>query len=125
MRSQRRGSYRLPITLPVTLSFVYCDEVLRVNAQMVNLSSSGVLLAMDEKLFVSETVTLEFYTDDDVTIEGVVVRTGEAEAGRYGYRVAIAFINMTYEQEERFHHFIMDEQRIRRKLHQARWDRYE
>jgi CheY-like chemotaxis protein/two-component sensor histidine kinase len=108
--SQRRNCYRLPLSIPISLTRPGGIEKPHDIAEMINFSDGGMLISSHEKLNKGDLLTLDFSLGAHEMVEGTVLRTERTENERYPYRAAIKFVNAGREQTERFYQFIKEKQ---------------
>ncbi len=108
--SEYRGSPRFVVRVPMTLSLQEAASGQSIQADSVNLSMNGISCTVNRYLPVSKKLLLSFITphsSDGAThillqCEAVVVRIDpeHEERGRTAYDVALAFHNLTRQQQE-------------------------
>ena len=109
--AQRRSCYRLSISMPVLLRRSGdADNAQEAEAQTINLSDGGMLIATDELLEKDEAVNLDFNTGRTETVDGLIIRTDKAEYGKYKYKTAIKFTGVDNAQKKRLYRFIVETQ---------------
>ncbi len=110
--SQRRGCYRLPLSITASLRRTEGTGQPPFDGRMVNFSDGGVLIDTNELLTEKERITLAFSIGQHETVDGVVLRTEtiESEKENYPFRAAIEFVNASKEQKERFYQFVKEKQ---------------
>jgi CheY-like chemotaxis protein/Tfp pilus assembly protein PilZ len=107
-RSRRRASYRLPLTLSVSL--LTSGKEGTIDAKMINFSDGGMLIATDERLEIGESITLNFSIGESETVQGAVLRVENTGNQKCPFETAIEFKSADREQKERFHRFITQKQ---------------
>ena len=108
----RRGYYRLPITLPVTVErFNMSNYNQPIKGRTVNISGGGALLAVGEEIGINDNVTVVLDISGTESIEGTVVRSESAGGGSYPHIISVQFAFKIQQQKQRLQRFVEEQRR--------------
>jgi len=125
---QMREYYRLPCSFDIACMKLsiseeslneeeFTEEPIKFMGRTINISGGGMLLVTNEKVKKSEHIMMTIDIGTEENLVGRVVRVEQGEEVSYTNRIAIKFIGINNEQQNRLSKFIVEEQlNKRRKL---------
>jgi hypothetical protein len=117
-RLQRRGAVRVPVHLIVHTHVPDGPDDVATGAITENLSAGGALLRVRTAIAVGAPLLTTVLCGGEagaLNIEGRVVRCDRVDAGERPFRIAIAFLDMARDDEDRLVRFVFQRQREMRR----------
>lgn len=117
-RLQRRGAVRVPVHLIVQTHVPDGSEDVATGAITENLSAGGALLRVRTAITAGSPLLTTVLCGGDagaLHIEGRVVRCDRVDSQERPFRIAIAFLDMAREDEDRLVRFVFQRQREMRR----------